>query len=181
MVKPNTLGRFERLLLINQARILEALYPEEAEELAVQREALERGYELVYDWNVFGQIYTDDDVMTPDESLEVWDTLDMYDSLHRAALATGNEDLAEKTKFLGYDGNNESKFMAFAAFSVQRLKRFEYVELAKPGYWNSHSRMREMYERMLNVWKDLPAVQRSDLTPEQLRVVLEAATHPSQR
>ena len=44
-------GWQERWMVSNQLRILEALYPEEAESLAVQREANERDYEYVYDIN----------------------------------------------------------------------------------------------------------------------------------
>lgn len=42
------LTRMERIVLVNQLRIMEALYPDEASQLGVQREALERGYELLY-------------------------------------------------------------------------------------------------------------------------------------
>lgn len=36
----------ERLFLVNQFRILEALYPDEAEYYAIQREAVSAGYTL---------------------------------------------------------------------------------------------------------------------------------------
>ena len=46
---PNSLSRHERLFLYNQYKILEALYPGEAEYYSVKREALEYGYEIEYD------------------------------------------------------------------------------------------------------------------------------------
>ena len=46
------LSRLDRLFLSNQLRILEALYPEEANDLARRREALECGYEMLYDWDM---------------------------------------------------------------------------------------------------------------------------------
>ncbi len=61
-------------MVSNQLRILEALYPEEAESLAVQREANERDYEYVYDINS----PIDTDTMDESECREVWDTLDMF-------------------------------------------------------------------------------------------------------
>ena len=39
------LTTLDRLVLSNQYRILEALYPDEAETLAIKREAIENGYE----------------------------------------------------------------------------------------------------------------------------------------
>ena len=69
------LSKLERIILTNQLKILEALYPDEATQLSVQREGLERGYELLYGLD-FEYIYDGDDVMAPDESREVWDTMD---------------------------------------------------------------------------------------------------------
>ena len=48
MERNKKLSRTERLILINQCRILERLEPESKENLQLQREALEAGYELEY-------------------------------------------------------------------------------------------------------------------------------------
>lgn len=173
------LSRLERYFLSNQLRILEALYPEEAADLAVRREAIERGYEMLYGWDM-EHIYSGDDVMTAAESSEVWDTLDMFDSINRSVEKIGKDDLRKHIfyKFAGYDGNNETKFMSFAAFTVERLKRFEYVQLNRPGYWNSHLPVRDIYKRMLSEWRKIPQERRFDLTETEVRAVLGAATHP---
>jgi len=174
------LTKLDRIFLINQLRILEVLCPDEASQLSVQREALERGYEMLYDLD-FEHIYDGDSKMTADESREVWDTMDMFDAIERS-LPTGMDvSRFPMTKFAGYDGNNESKFMSFAQFTVERLKRFEYVPMQRTGYWNSHRPIRETYCRMLEEWKTLPSPERFTMSPAQLQKVLMAAIHPENR
>lgn len=174
--------RLERLMLSNQMRILEALYPDEADAIAVQREALEHGYELLYRWQA-EYIFEGDDVMTAEECLEVWDTLDMFDAINRAILRLEKPEYHEKlcSKFMGYDGNNESKFMAFASFTVRRLERFDYVPLGGEGTFNSHMPVRDIYSRMLEVWSSYDREQRFNLSEAKLISVLDAAVHPDRR
>lgn len=174
------LSRFDRYKLANQLRILEALYPDEAEDIAIQREAIEHGYELLYRWQM-EHIYDGDDVMTAEECLEVWDTLDMFDVISRSMEKSGNAAHGKNfaSKFVGYDGNNETKFMSFAAYTVERLKRFEYVRRERG--WNSHMPVRDMYRRMLTVWRSFGSSGRGLLSESQLTEVLEAAIHPENR
>ena len=42
------LSKLERYFLSNQLRIMETLFPNEADDFAVQREAIEQGYSFVY-------------------------------------------------------------------------------------------------------------------------------------
>src|SRR3546814_8285721 len=62
------LSRKERLFLSNQMRILEALYPEEAQYISTQRVAVERGYEFLYDFELMSHIYEGDDTLSFDEA-----------------------------------------------------------------------------------------------------------------
>ncbi len=176
------LSKAERYSLSNQLRILEALYPDEAEDLAVQREALERGYEFIYEMNI-SQTIDDDDIMSTDECKEVWDTMDMFLSIDRTIEALGSEGLEDfhLIRFAGYDGNNESKFMAFASYTVERLKRFTHLPLREPDYFNSHMPMRDAYQRMLSEWKKIPFERRFPMSRENLELVLGAAIHPEHR
>ncbi|MDE0254577.1 MAG: YfbU family protein [Rhodospirillaceae bacterium] len=168
------LTRLERLFLSNQYRILEALYPNLAEEYSVRREAIELGYELLYDWNA-DYIYDKEDILTRDEALEVWDTFDMFDSLKRSAEKLQKLDWLSShfcSSFLGYDGNNETKFMAFAEFTIERLKRFQYIDLPNDKYYNSHTVMRPKYQKMLFEWKKIPSPSRFDLSEDQIKSIL---------
>lgn len=174
------LTKLDRIFLVNQLRILEVLCPDEASQLSVQREALERGYEMLYAWD-FEYIYDGDSKMTAEESREVWDTMDMFDAIERSMPKGMDVSSFPMTKFAGYDGNNESKFISFARFTVERLKRFEYVPMQRPGYWNSHAPVRDTYRRMLEEWKKSPGSERFSMSPEQLTLVLTAAIHPETR
>lgn len=176
------LSRIERYKISNQLRMLEALYPNEAEEFAKQREILESGYEFLYSFQM-DHIYGGKDVMSTEECLEVWDTLSMFDAIDRTLkrLKTFDEKDFVTTRFMGYDGNNEGKFMSFAAFTIERLRRFTYLPLAEDGYFNSHSPVREMYQRMLSEWKGLSDRQVLEMSSEQLTHVLSAAVHPENR
>ena len=182
MAETPKFSRLERLFLSNQMRILEALYPEEAESIATRREAIERGYEMLYGWDM-DHIYDGTDVMTSEESSEVWDTLDMFDAINRFVSTTNDEEIKQSpfTKFSGYDGNNEAKFMSFTAYTIERLKRFEYVPTPKKNYWNSHMPVRESYRRMLEEWRKIPRERQFDLSSEEVKEILAAAVHPDNR
>lgn len=180
MPKEMKLSKLDRIFLVNQLRIMEALYPAEAPQFNVQREVIERGYEMLYAWG-FEHIYDEDENMTAEESREVWDTMDMFDAIARSMPEGFDTSGYPMTKFAGYDGNVESKFMSFAQFTVERLKRFEYVPMERPGYWNSHRPMRATYCRMLNEWKKWPSPDRFSMPREQLGRVLAEAIHPENR
>lgn len=172
------LSKVEKYLLTNQLRILEALYPNERNHLAGQREALERGYEFIYSMDI-DQSFDVDDEMTVEESKEVWNTMDMFLSIDRSIQKVGPEEFEGNyhKRFSGYDGNNETKFMAFASYTVERLKRFTHLPLEEPNYFNSHSPRREIYLRMLNEWEKIPAPNKYEMSRAQLEEVLGAAVY----
>jgi uncharacterized protein YfbU (UPF0304 family) len=176
------LSRLERYFLSNQLRILEALYPEEAESFAVQREAVEQGYELAYTIGM-DHIHDETDSVSDEDSKEVWDTMDMFLSIDRTIEESGLQELHSKhfTRFAGYDGNSESKYMGFASFTVERLARFTHLPLKEDGYFNSHMPTRPVYQRMLQVWRNIPYDKRFPMSKERLLQVLEAAVHPEHR
>jgi len=177
-----TFTRMERLFLSQNLLILEKLSPEDAEIYAQQRTIIERGYELLY-FELLQHVYDDKDTMSFEECSEVWDTLDMFDAIARGLQQFPNTPRKPHyfTKFHGYDGNNEAKFMSFARFTVKELQRFSYIELEKPDYWNSHFPVRDIYGRMLEQWRTVDPYARFKLTQPQLIAVLEAAVHPENR
>ncbi len=176
------ISKLDRYFLSNQLRILEALYPQEAGELAVQREAIEEGYSFVYDMGM-DHILDGKDAMTPEESKEVWEVMDMFLSIDRTIKNLNLEHLHDEhsTRFRGYDGNNESKFMGFAAFTVERLKRFTHLPLNEELYFNSHAPMRQTYNRMLVEWRKIGYPQRFPMNEADLMRVLDARIHPDNR
>ena len=68
-------SRKERIILCNQYLILEKLYPEDAEDYAQTRKALEHGYALHYS-DLAENIYEDE--LSEQECQEVLDILNMY-------------------------------------------------------------------------------------------------------
>lgn len=163
----------ERWMISNQLRILEALYPEDAESLAIRREAIECGYEFAYDINP----PVDPDTMSEDEGREVWDTLDMFRAIDQSIRKLGTNDFENhpKRKFRGYDGNNETRFMAFTSYTVKRLGRWTTLPMEKSDYFNSHCPMRDSYKRMLKEWKRISSAKSFSMTQDQVQAVLDAA------
>lgn len=156
----------ERLMLSNQFRILEALYPDEADVYSERRIAIEEGYELHY---APDHIYAE--TLTPEECREVLDILNMYRALHFSTLR--DEDpvnlSVDDVQFPGFDGNNEGTLMGYVEYFVVKLGRFEELNT---GSFNSHAQMLGRYRRMLNVWKE--AANKHELTQQEAEQILNA-------
>lgn len=171
------LSKLERISLTNQHLILQKLYPEDADDHEKAIEILRNGYELLYD-EIYQHVYADDDTMSDAECLEVWDTLSMFDSIDRSLKSLDlDHDEDKTTKFFGYDGNNEGKFLGFVEFTILKERRFSYLPIAKDKYFNSHMPARPIYGRMLAVWKALPSSSRFPMSNEDLDRVLDAANY----
>lgn len=164
------LSPLERWMVSNQLRILEQLYPGDAENFAVQREALEEGYELAYSIN----LPIDSDTMSVEDCSEVWDTLDMFLAIDSSIRILDTDPFENHSlrKFCGYDGNEETKFMAFTSYTVERLKRWTHLPLRGPDNFNSHCPMRPTYKGMSVRWRALAPERRFSMNQEQVGVVL---------
>lgn len=164
----------ERVLLANQYRILEALYPDEADSYARYREAVESGYTLHYDDGA-GAIYEE---MSREECREVLDILQMFDSMQFAYRQLQDKTgIEERTiEFPGFDGNNEVAQLGYTEYFIERLDRYDGLKSAD-GY-NSHMPTLNMYRRMLEVWRPL---QMNQLTKMQIQSIVAERTHPDNR
>jgi uncharacterized protein YfbU (UPF0304 family) len=157
----------ERWMLSNQFRILEALYPDEAESYAEAREAIENGYELQYD--LLSQ-HISEDVMSVEDCNEVIDILNMF-----RVLKFSYEDLDDKSEidegdieFGGFDGNHEGKQMAFTRHFCGSGE--SYAELNRSGGFNSHWPMLDRYRQMLAEWKK--SANQHRLTKEDIQRII---------
>ena len=175
------LTRVERWIISHQYRILEKLYPDEAEHLAVDREAIERGYEAHYD-EAAQEVFDVPHVMTEEDCQEVLDILSMF-----RAIKFSMETMEDKSgildwaaKFRGFDGNNEGKQLAYTEYYCLKIGRFDELHLAD---FNSHSPELEVYRRMLAAWEQLPSERRysANLTREEIAEITSQAVHPDQR
>ncbi|MCD8413575.1 YfbU family protein [Tenacibaculum finnmarkense] len=136
----------ERLQLSFQLRILEKLYPDEQEYYANHRKAIEDGYQLHYDWITE---YLSEG-LTKTECKFVLDVLDMYSSFYFSVRDLKNTELTiESVQFPGFDGNNETMFMAYTKYFIEDLDRFGSIKESTNGYYNSHMQMIPKYKKML--------------------------------
>lgn len=168
------LTRTERWTLANQYRILEALYPDEAENMRHAREALQEGFAGEYE-TLDNHIYDGPDTMTKEQCREVLDIFRMFSQIHFSL-----EKLEDKTgidlgmlTFSGFDGNNETGHMSYARF-LKGPHGDNWPEFT--GDLNSHMPSLDVYRRQLAEWKG-----RSDemyLTQEDLQAIAAAARYP---
>lgn len=168
------LSKLERVNLIHQHLIIQKLYPNESTDHEKAVEILSNGYEYLYD--ELYQYSDGDGVMSEDECKEVWDTLSMFESIDRTIQDLELEYGTDKnTKFFGYDGNSETKFLGFVEFTITKEGRFSYLPLNRDNYFNSHMPSRDIYGRMLKVWRGIGLASRFPMSKENLDRVLDAA------
>lgn len=161
----------ERLIISNQFKILEKLYPEDAEYYSTYRKALECGYKLHYE-DIFQHFF---DEMTEDECKEVIDILDMYRALTYSYRKLNNKEAIEENDihFDGFDGNNEINQYLYAQYFIIDLNRFSELTYGnKYPELNSHSPRLEKYRKMLAIWKSID--DRHKLNSEQIRMIISA-------
>lgn len=166
------LTKKERVIISNQLKMLEKLYPDEAQYYANHRKAIEYGFKLHYSWVAE---HIDDDEMSEEECKEVLSVLDM----HRAITFSYNR-IKEQTKltvdnirFRGYDGNNETRQFSYTNYFITDLGRFDELKFdSEYPDFNSHCPKIEKYRRMLDIWESYP--DKIDLNEEQIKELLEA-------
>lgn len=130
-----------------------------------------------------------DDADDPAVVKEVVDILDMWsfiefsyaqlDKDQKDQLEMDADPFGKAPNFRGFDGNNESEYMATAMFLVNELDRFDEFQGRN---FNCHRPSIDMYRRMLKVFE--PMRQRSGSNPlsvGDLTSILKAMIHPSQR
>ncbi len=149
------LSKKERVFLINQYRILEKLYPEEASHYKELIHILEYGFQLFY--SMIDEWILDD--MLVSECEFVIDILNIYRAIEDLKRASSIDELSNHhySYFHGFDGNNESKYLGFARFLINEQGKFaeqqQYFKLNDD--LNSHAPMVDKYERMISKWKEL--------------------------
>jgi len=165
------LSRYERLVLSNQYRLLEALYPGEADYYSRHRKAVEEGYALNYRW-LTEHLYEE---LSEEACREVLDVLDMYRAITFSIRDSEGTGIDSKTffPFPGFDGNNEAQELSYVHYFLTDLGRFEELRPPSPGSnLNSHCPMLPKYRGMLRVWKSLGDPHH--LSQDEIAKILEA-------
>lgn len=126
---------------------------------------------------------------TPPVVKKTLDILDMWRVIEYSYSELTDEEkkqLEEKVEFFGknptfkgFDGNNETEYLAATDFIINKLDRFEEFKLRD---LNSHMPSLATYERMLRVFNPLFHENSGEpLTLEQLSLILLEKIHPSNR
>lgn len=126
---------------------------------------------------------------TPPVVSEVLDILEMWEMLEtsykrlqpadKARIEKEAEPFGSDVRFRGFDGNNETEYMAAARFLVNDLERFSTF---KGRDLNSHLPSLDTYKRMLSVY--MPIRNSHDFGPlnaEQIIKILKEQVHPERR
>ena len=157
----------DRLILSNQYRILEKLYPDEAADLANDRKAIEDGYTLNYGW-LTGRLLPE---LSEERCQEVWNILEM----HRALFIykdLKNKEGIEAPRFQGFDGNEETALFSYCTYIIEDLGRYKELK----GDLNSHMPMLAVYAKMLDEWEKSP--NKMKLTREDIIRVTSVGNPP---
>ena len=143
------ISKKDRVFLINQYRILAALNKDEAVHYNELIGILENGYEIFY--SMIDEWVSDD--MPSDEGKFVLNILDLYRAIEDLKRSSKSQELYDHhfSYFAGFDGNNETEYMAFARFLIEKQGKFSEQEqyLRKNDNLNSHMPMIDKYQKML--------------------------------
>lgn len=133
----------ERLFLVNQYRILEKLYPDEAENLSRKRDVVSSGYSLDYNW-LANDIEKDE--LSEEECKEMLDILSMHRALKSSCESAGVD--PKLVAFKGFDGNTETKQFAYTVYLLERCNSWD--DLHNKGHdYNNHFPTLRRYRAML--------------------------------
>lgn len=166
------LTKKDRVFLINQYRILAALKEDEADHYNELISILENGYEVFY--YMIDEWYSDS--MPSDEGRFVLNILDLYRAIENLKRSTKSAELNDHyySFFRGFDGNDETQYMGFARFLIEKQGKFFEQEqyLRRNDNLNSHAPMIDKYRRMLIAAESINDIW--EMSIEQALQILEA-------
>lgn len=149
------LSKKERLLLVNQYKILSSLEKNNSSHYNELIEILENGYSIFY--SMVDEWMSED--MPTEEGKFVLDILDFYRAVDNLKRTTKNKTLEDHplSFFRGFDGNNEGEYMSFARFLLQKQGKFSEQEqyLRRNDNMNSHMPMAPRYREILEKAKSV--------------------------
>lgn len=167
------LSDIERRILINQSRILAALYPLEALHFQRAVELLENGYyEAWHDVVLRGL----KEPFPQEEMNFVYQVLNMYDWLQKSYYALSLDEKLQLREavlvFPGFDARSEKEQLAYSYFLIENLERFSFVEVTQP--LGTDVEMSHSYRRMLGT---LPFHQNRMLTAGEIAELVATVTN----
>lgn len=168
------LSKKDRIILVNQYEILKFLNPDDAEYYDESIEILRFGYTPFYD-EIASSV--DDSEISQEKCDLVFNILNIYRIIesYRDAIATNDEVTNHtRSKFRGFDGNNETQYMIFANFL---FKQGKYTETSRhsngTNKFNSHMPTLHIYKSMIAKWNEFG--NSFELEKDQILEILEAS------
>lgn len=178
------LSHIERVMLANQYKILSLLDPDQAEWYEEVREALEQGFESHYmealHQTASSEVFGQDKSSLANDAMSLYHALQVsYDRLEDSEKADIHE---AHLDFIGFDGNDEGEFCAYARFRVEREGGFGHLRFAgaRDGEhegpytherYNSHSPMTDAYRKQIERWKQNQ--DHHNLSAQEIKAILE--------
>lgn len=146
----------DRLILINQYRILASLNKDEADHYEELISILQNGYTIFY--SQLDEWISND--VPEEEGHFVLEVLNLYRAIEDVKRATKDSRLLAHhyAYFRGFDGNYETEYMNFCRFLIEKQGKFQEQKqyLLRNDNLNSHVPMTEKYSRMLVEANSLP-------------------------
>ncbi len=136
----------ERLVLFNQYEILKKLDPEKASLYERHQEVVEKGLESLY-----GDLGISKTTVSEETAEEVTNILQMFQAIKKSSNGTSNN-IADKTKFVGFGPSQPSEHFTYADF-LSRVLKFPQ-EISKSAD-NRPELQLEKYRTMLKRWDEI--------------------------
>jgi len=167
------LTKKDRVFLINQYEILKRLDPDNSSRYEELIEILRDGYEIFYS---MVDEWIDED-MPQNEGKFVLDILNIYRAIENYKRNNPKDkDITEhpRSHFMGFDGNNETSYMAFTRFLIEKQNKFaeQLPYREKTDNFNSHMPVLDKYRSMLDKWIELG--RNFELSKEDILLILNA-------
>jgi uncharacterized protein len=166
------LTKKDRVILINQYRILAALNPDESDHYKELISILEHGYNIFY--SKVDEWISDD--MPSSAGKFVLNVLGLYRAIEDFKRTyTGDSFSKEYFRFFrGFDGNNETEYLSFTRFLIETQGKFseQRAYLKENDNLNSHMPTATKYKGMLNKW--MAFNESYTLTEAQVLEILKA-------
>lgn len=154
------LTKKERVILINQYKLLSVLHKDNEAHYRELIGILENGYEVFY--TMIDEWLSDN--MPVCEGKFALDILDLYRAIENLKRSSKSAELANHnySYFRGFDGNHETEYMGFCRFIIDEQGKFQEQQpyFLKNDHLNSHMPMIDKYKRMLEVSKSIPDIWR---------------------
>lgn len=162
------LSKAERLQLVNQYKILQAMHASDdylSKRYKRLEEIFERGYIDMYR-EAFKDLW---DELSPQTTEEVLSILDMHRAMLWSLGQNPSPNDVERVKFKGFDANNESEQLGFARFFTRDGDKYSELQI-----FNSHFPTLQRYRKMLAEWERME--RKPQLTKDQIESILDAGT-----